>query len=103
MNIQSFAKNSLAHGAALNVPAWAAISPGARPKGLALLFEFPKHNVRFVVKYNEKRHQFCIAHPDELDLKYFNPWQCPDESWIEEFMKDAVLIGNIYDNKELLK
>ena len=67
------------------------------------VFEFPKHNVRFVVKYNEKRHQFCIAHPDELDLKYFNPWQCPDESWIEEFMEDAVLIGNIYDNKELLK
>ena len=67
------------------------------------VFEFPKHNVRFVVKYNEKRHQFCIAHPDELGLKYFNPWQCPDESWIEEFMKDAVLIGNIYDNKELLK
>ena len=66
-------------------------------------FEFPKHNVRFVVKYNEKRHQFCIAHPDELGLKYFNPWQCPDESWIEEFMKDAVLIGNIHDNKELLK
>lgn len=67
------------------------------------VFEFPIHNVRFVVKYNEKRHQFCIAHPDELGLKYFNPWQCPDESWIEEFMKDAVLIGNIYDNKELLK
>ena len=67
------------------------------------IFEFPKHNVRFVVKYNEKRHQFCIAHPDELGLKYFNPWQCPDESWIEEFMKDAVLIGNIHDNKELLK
>ena len=67
------------------------------------IFEFTKHNVRFVVKYNEKRHQFCIAHPNELDLKYFNPWQCPDESWIEEFMKDAVLIGNIYDNKELLK
>ena len=67
------------------------------------VFEFSKHNVRFVVKYNEKRHQFCIAHPDELGLKYFNPWQCPDESWIEEFMKDAVLIGNIYDNKELLK
>ena len=67
------------------------------------IFEFTKHNVRFVVKYNEKRHQFCIAHPDELDLKYFNPWQCPDESWIEEFMKDAVLIGNIYDNKQLLK
>ena len=67
------------------------------------VFEFPKHNVRFVVKYNEKRHQFCIAHPDELVLKYFNPWQCPDESWIEEFMKDAVLIGNIHDNPELLK
>lgn len=67
------------------------------------VFEFPKHNVRFVVKYNEKRRQFCIAHPDELGLKYFNPWQCPDESWIEELMKDAVLIGNIYDNKELLK
>ena len=67
------------------------------------IFEFTKHNVRFVVKYNEKRHQFCIAHPNELDLKYFNPWQCPDESWIEEFMKDAVLIGNIYDNKDLLK
>ena len=67
------------------------------------IFEFTKHNVRFVVKYNEKRHQFCIAHPDELGLKYFNPWQCPDESWIEEFMKDAVLIGNIYDNKDLLK
>ena len=67
------------------------------------VFEFTKHNVRFVVKYNEKRHQFCIAHPNELDLKYFNPWQCPDESWIEEFMKDAVLIGNIYDNKDLLK
>ena len=63
------------------------------------VFEFPKHNVRFVVKYNEKRQQFCIAHPDELGLKYFNPWQCPDESWIEEFMKDAVLIGNIHDNK----
>ena len=67
------------------------------------VFEFPKYNVRFVVKYNEKRHQFCIAHPNELDLKYFNPWQCPDEGWIEEFMKDAVLIGNIYDNPELLK
>ena len=67
------------------------------------VFEFPKYNARFVVKYNEKRHQFCIAHPDELGLKYLNPWQCPDESWIEEFMKDAVLIGNIYDNKELLK
>lgn len=67
------------------------------------VFEFPKHNVRFVVKHNEKRHQFCIAHPGELGLKYFNPWQCPDESWIEEFMKYAVLIGNIHDSKELLK
>lgn len=67
------------------------------------VFEFPKHNVRFVVKYNEKRHQFCIAHPDELGLKYFNPWQCPDESWIEEFMKDAVFAGNLYDNKYMLK
>ena len=67
------------------------------------VFEFPNHDVRFVVKYNENRHQFCIAHPDEFTSKYCNPWQCPDESWIEEFMKDAVLIGNIHDNPELLK
>ena len=67
------------------------------------IFDLPKYNVRFVVKYDEKRHQFCVAHPDEINCKYCNPWQCPDESWIEEFMKDAVLVGNIHDNKELLK
>ena len=67
------------------------------------IFDFPKHNVRFVIQYNEKRSQFCIAHPNEIGLKYINPWQCPDEKWIDEFMNDAVLVGNIHDNPDLLK
>lgn len=67
------------------------------------IFDFPKYEVRYVIQYVEKRAQFCIAHPDEIGLKYIYPWQCPDEKWIEEFMKDAVLVGNVHDNPDLLK
>ncbi len=66
------------------------------------IFDFPEYKVRYVIQYIQNRFQFCIAHPDELNLKYMDPWHCPDQKWIETFMKDAVLVGNIHDNPELL-
>lgn len=58
---------------------------------------------RWIVQYREDEGCICIAHPEELRLKYVYPWQKPDRRWWEEFGNDLFIIGNIHDNPELLK
>lgn len=57
---------------------------------------------KWVVKYIEDEGQFCIAHPEELNLKFVNPWQKPNKEWWMDFGDSIYKIGNIHDNPELL-
>ena len=61
--------------------------------------------VNFAVKYIEERLSFCLANTDDLklNLKYISPWNHVSASWWYEFGREIEVIGNVYDNPELLK
>ena len=61
--------------------------------------------VIFAVKYIEERLSFCLANTDELklNLKCMSPWHPVSASWWNEFGREIEVIGNIYDNPELIK
>ena len=66
------------------------------------IFESTKYKSKWIVQYREDEERFCIAHPEEFHLKYVNPWQSPDKKWWIDFEKDFQIVGNIYDNPELI-
>lgn len=55
-----------------------------------------------VVQYRIDKAMFCIGHPYELTLKHISQWQSPDERWWKEFGDRITVIGNIFDNPELI-
>lgn len=62
-----------------------------------------------VVKYIEERLSFCVANIDTLTTPPMSFW--PEKSiymqlssdWLKDFQNGIEVIGNIYDNPELLK
>ena len=58
--------------------------------------------VNKLVTYIDKYACFCLANTNELNSKYMSPWQQVAPGWWNEFGREIEVIGNIYDNKELL-
>ena len=55
-----------------------------------------------LVEYREDRVAFCIANVDELDKKWIYPWQQPAPDWWYDFSREIVVIGNKFDNPDLI-
>ena len=55
-----------------------------------------------LVEYREDRVAFCIANVDELDKKWIYPWQQPALDWWYDFNREIVVIGNKFDNPDLI-
>lgn len=56
-----------------------------------------------VVRWVDKHAAFCVANIDELNCDWMDIWQRPDPSWFKDFGREIVIIGNEFDNPELLK
>lgn len=56
-----------------------------------------------VVKFISEQAAFCIANIDELNRDYIYPWQRPSSDWWDKFKREIIIIGNIFDNPDLLK
>lgn len=46
---------------------------------------------------------FCIINIDDLNKKCISPWKQVSPDWWNNFKRKIQVIGNIYDNPELLK
>ena len=58
--------------------------------------------VNKLVTYIDKYACFCLANTNGLNSKYMSPWQQVAPGWWNEFGREIEVIGNTYDNKELL-
>lgn len=57
-----------------------------------------------LVKYKEDRACFCISNTDQMcDEGWMDIWQSPNPRWWSDHSAKIEIIGNIYDNPELLK
>lgn len=56
-----------------------------------------------IIRYIDKYACFCIANISDLNDKYIDPWQQVSPGWWNDFTLYIQRIGNIFDNKELLK
>ena len=59
--------------------------------------------VNKLITYIDKYACFCSANTNELNSKYMSPWQQVDPGWWNEFGREIEVIGNAYDNPELIK
>lgn len=59
--------------------------------------------VNKLVTYIDGYACFCLANTNELNSKYMSPWQQVDPGWWNEFGREIEVIGNSYDNHELIK
>ena len=55
-----------------------------------------------LVEYREDRAAFCIANVDELDKEWIDPWQQPAPDWWYSFSREIVVVGNKFDNSDLI-
>lgn len=51
-----------------------------------------------VVKYIPEQMAFCIANIDDFGKDYIYPWQHPSSNWWNDFKREIVIVGNIYDS-----
>ena len=58
--------------------------------------------VNKLVKYIDEYACFCLANTNEINSKYMYPWQQVAPGWWNKFGREIEVIGNTYDNKELL-
>lgn len=56
-----------------------------------------------LVKYIDDYACFCLANITDLNKKWISPWQQVSPSWWNDFKREIRVIGNIYDNPELIK
>lgn len=55
-----------------------------------------------VIAYREDHAAFCMANIDDLGKMYLDPWQRINRDWWSDFKREIKVIGNTYDNPELL-
>ncbi len=65
---------------------------------IAMGMEYPK-----LVEYRDDRAAFCTANIRELKSEWFYPWGVPADNWWRDFGKDFEVVGNKYDNPEMLE
>ena len=56
-----------------------------------------------LVKYIDDYACFCLANITDLNKKWISPWQQVFPSWWNDFKRAIRVIGNIYDNPDLIK
>lgn len=56
-----------------------------------------------LVKYIDDYACFCLANITDLNKKWISPWQQVSSSWWNDFKREIRVIGNIYDNPDLIK
>lgn len=56
-----------------------------------------------LVKYIDDYACFCLANITDLNKEWISPWQQVSPSWWNDSKREIRVIGNIYDNPELLK
>jgi uncharacterized phage protein (TIGR01671 family) len=56
-----------------------------------------------IVKFIDDRAAFCVANIEDMKHRYWlEIWQQPSPIWWTDFKREIEVIGNIYDNPELL-
>ncbi len=51
-----------------------------------------------VVKYIPEQTAFCIANIDDFGKDYIYPWQHPSSDWWNDFKREIIIVGDIYDS-----
>lgn len=46
---------------------------------------------------------FCLANISDLNKEWMNPWQQISPDWWNDFKREIRVIGNAFDNPELMK
>lgn len=65
---------------------------------IAMGLEYPK-----LIEYRDDRAAFCTANIRELEQEWSYPWCIPADNWWRDFGKDFEVVGNKFDNPEMLK
>lgn len=55
-----------------------------------------------LVKFVEEYACFCLANVSELKKEWMDPWQQVSPGWWSDFKREIRVIGNMYENPELL-
>ena len=62
-----------------------------------------------LVKYVDDWHSFCVANLDTITNPFYSRWpdvckyQQPAPNWWRDFQNEIKVIGNMYDNPEMVK
>lgn len=56
-----------------------------------------------LVKYIDEYACFCLANISDLNKEWMNPWQQISPDWWNDFKREIRVIGNAFDNPELMK
>lgn len=56
-----------------------------------------------LVKYIDEYACFCLANISDLNKEWMNPWQQISPDWWNDFKRKIRVIGNAFDNPELMK
>lgn len=65
---------------------------------IAMGMEYPK-----LIEYRDDRAAFCMANIRELKSEWLYPWCVPADNWWRDYGKDFEVVGNKYDNPEMLE
>lgn len=56
-----------------------------------------------VIEFRQDHSSFCMANISDLDKVYLYPWQQIRPDWWEDYSREIVVIGNKFDNPELMQ
>ncbi len=56
-----------------------------------------------VIEFRQDHSSFCMANISDLDKVYIYPWQQIRSDWWEDYSREIVVIGNKFDNPELMQ
>lgn len=56
-----------------------------------------------VIEFRQDHSSFCMANINDLDKVYLYPWQQIRPDWWEDYSREIVVIGNKFDNPELMQ